>query len=114
MRLSTLFRMAALFLFVGLTAGLACAQQDNSQQTSGDPVADAARKSREQQKAAPKPKKVFTNDDIPKDSASDNAAKPAEPATGGQAEVSTAQGQPQAEADNNPKSETFWRKRFQR
>ena len=112
MRLSTLFRTAALLLFVGLTAALACAQQDSSQQPSSDPVADAARKTREQQKTAPKPKKVFTNDDIPAPS-SENAAKPAEAAAGGQAEVSTAQGQSQAEAENNPKSEAYWRKRFQ-
>ena len=41
------------------------AQQQNSQQSgSGDPVADAARKAKEQKKDAPKPKKVYTEDDI--------------------------------------------------
>jgi len=96
-------------MFLGLTAGLAWAQQDNSQQPS-DPVAEAARKAREQQKAAPKPKKVITNDDLP--APADNSAKPAGPAAGGQAEVSTTQGQ--EEAENNPKSEAYWRKRFQK
>src|SRR5438132_2551302 len=40
-------------------------QQDSSQQT-GDPVADAARKARDQKekKNAPKPKKVYTDDDV--------------------------------------------------
>src|SRR5947209_808127 len=37
--------------------------QDVSQQT-GDPVADAARKAREQKKNEAKPKKIFTNDDV--------------------------------------------------
>ena len=40
MRLSPLFRMTALFVFAGLLAAASCAQQDASQQTSGDPVAD--------------------------------------------------------------------------
>src|SRR5579862_2781627 len=46
-------------------AGIAVAakHQDASQQT-GDPVADAARKAREQKKSEAKPKKVFTNDDV--------------------------------------------------
>src|ERR1700684_3233825 len=46
-------------------AGIAVAakHQDASQQT-GDPVADAARKAREQKKNTAQPKKVFTNDDV--------------------------------------------------
>src|SRR5215470_17672093 len=46
-------------------AGIAVAAkyQDASQQTS-DPIADAARKAREQKKSEAKPKKVFTNDDV--------------------------------------------------
>ena len=46
-------------------AGIAVAakHQDASQQT-GDPIADAARKAREQKKNAAQPKKVFTNDDV--------------------------------------------------
>ena len=50
----------ALFL-----AGLAAAAQpQGSSQQTGDPVADAARKAREAKKEAPKPKKVYTDDDI--------------------------------------------------
>src|SRR5580693_1119466 len=47
-------------------AGIAVAakHQDASQQQTGDPVADAARKAREQKKNAAQPKKVFTNDDV--------------------------------------------------
>jgi len=44
-------------------AVIAQQHQDASQQ-SGDAVADAARKAREQKKAEPKAKKVFTNDDV--------------------------------------------------
>jgi broad specificity polyphosphatase/5'/3'-nucleotidase SurE len=110
MRLSTLSRMAAWIVFVGLSAGLAHAQQDSSQQPATDPVADAARKTREEQKTAPKPKKVFTNDNIP--TAPDSTAKPAEPAAGGQAGISTAGSKD--DADNNPKGEAYWRKRFEK
>ena len=53
----------------GFLALLVClplrAQQQNSQQSStGDPVADAARKAKEQKKDAPKPKRVYTEDDL--------------------------------------------------
>src|SRR5689334_10668030 len=56
-------------LGLGLLALLVCvparAQQQNSQQSgTGDPVADAARKAQEKKKDAPKPKKVYTEDDI--------------------------------------------------
>ena len=40
------------------------AQQETSTQQSSDPVADAARKARDQKKAEAKPKKVYTNDDL--------------------------------------------------
>jgi hypothetical protein len=40
------------------------AQQTASAQQGNDPAADAARKAREQKKTEPKPKKVYTNDDI--------------------------------------------------
>ncbi len=52
---------------VGLAAISLMAQQqsrDASQQPADDPVAEAARKAREHQKEAPKPKKVYTNDDV--------------------------------------------------
>ena len=61
MRSITLLRLAALLALAIFTAIPALAQQDQS----ADPVADAARKAREQKKNAPPPKKVYTNDDIP-------------------------------------------------
>lgn len=112
MRLSTLSRVATLIVFAGLSAGLAHAQQDSSQQPATDAVAEAARKAREEQKTAPKPKKVFTNDDIPAAPPTGTTAKPAESAAGGQAETSAAEAKENAE--NNPKSEAYWRKRFQK
>ena len=42
----------------------ASSQQGTSQEGRTDPVAEAARKAREQKKAEPKPKKVFTNEDL--------------------------------------------------
>src|SRR5258708_25470617 len=58
-------------------AGLSAAaqQQGSSQQQTGDPVADAARKAREAKKDQPKPKKVYTDDDVKR-----SAPEPAAPA----------------------------------
>src|SRR5580704_13930825 len=88
------------------------AQQPAGQQQSGDPVADAARRSREQKKAAPKPKKVYTDDDI----------KPAAPAseggTAGGAQAAPGNGQGAAAngegagCSGKDDTETTWRKRF--
>jgi hypothetical protein len=80
------------------------AQQQAEQQQSGDPVADAARRSREQKKAAPKPKKVYTDDDI----------KPAAPASeAGAGGAQAAQGAVAAgTATGKDDAETTWRKRF--
>jgi hypothetical protein len=102
-----------------LSAGLclvaypACAQQQQSQASpapqSGDPVADAARKAREQQKATPKPKKVYTDDDIkPAAPASDAAAAPASGAAQAADNGTAANGAGKAD---DP--EKVWRKRFQ-
>jgi hypothetical protein len=91
-------------------------QQQGSQATpapqTGDPVADAARKAREQQKAAPKPKKVYTDDDVKPATPSPDAG-PA-PAAGG-AQAAPGSG-PDAAANGTSKgddSEKAWRKRFQ-
>src|SRR5215471_7520903 len=46
------------------TLAFSCAILRAQDQSTGDPVADAARKARQQKKEAPKPKKVFTNEDI--------------------------------------------------
>src|SRR6266436_8268793 len=63
---------------VAVTGVQTCALPISTQPQTGDPVAEAARKAREQKKAAAKPKKVYTEDDIP--SRGGEAASPA-PAT---------------------------------
>jgi hypothetical protein len=92
-------------------------QQDNPPQQSGDPVADAARKAREQQKAAPKPKKVYTDDDIkPRTAPGDAGAADGQAASGTSGAPDNAQaagtdgGAPGAGAGDD--AEKTWRKRF--
>lgn len=82
--------------------------QGSSQQPGSDPVADAARKAREDKKTAPKPKKVFTDDDVkPANSPASSSPSgiPASAAVGAQKESDAGQ-----TADAN--GETAWRKRF--
>lgn len=78
-------------------------QQSSAQQQSGDPVAEAARKAREEKKNAPKPKKVFTDDDV-------KSAAPETPAPGS----ATAAEQKPEETGKKPDAsgEAAWRKRF--
>jgi hypothetical protein len=88
------------------------AQQGSSQQSGSDPVAEAARKVREEKKNAVKPKKVFTDDDVKPGAAAPagNAAS----ATGG-AEATAAAGQQNAggaPGAEDPNGEAAWRKRF--
>ena len=104
---------------LGLLGFAAAAQQ----QQSGDPVADAARKARESKKDAPKPKKVYTDDDL-KPAAPEPAPAPTT-ATGGangtqaagQGGGTAAKAGDKAESEDTPKedpnSEKAWRKRFQ-
>lgn len=100
-------------------------QQSSSQQT-GDPVADAARKAREEKekKNAQKPKRVYTDDDL-KPAAPAVPDKPVAP-SGDAATAATAgaEGAPTAtaagagqqkgegEEKEDPNSEKAWRKRF--
>ena len=60
--------VASVLLALALTPVLSIArqqQQDPSQQSTGDPVADAARKAREQKKKdTTKPKRVYTDEDV--------------------------------------------------
>jgi chromosome segregation ATPase len=115
-QLSVKHWLAATTITAGLCFGAlpAFAQQQSGsgQQQTGDPVADAARKAREQQKTAPKPKKVYTDDDV----------KPATPATEAGAAATAPQGAAGAQAAaENPQgaggekkedAETAWKKRF--
>jgi hypothetical protein len=114
--------LAALFFVVALSlfGSAALGQQDQSQSGSGDPVADAARKAREQKKTAPKPKKVFTDEDIaprpvadtPQPAASsanpDDAASAATTASSHASDNSSEK----SEKKEDPNSEAAWRKRF--
>jgi hypothetical protein len=112
---------AASILLPGLclaTLPVLAQQQQGSQaspaQQAGDPVADAARKAREQQKAAPKPKKVYTEDDIKPATPSPDAGPapvaggaPAAPGNGPDA------GANGAGSGGGDSAEKAWRKRFQ-
>jgi hypothetical protein len=91
----------------------------NATQQTGDPVADAARQSREAKKNAPKPHKVYTDDDVSRP----KPAPPVTPAPGtsgalppGAAPAATAApANPAASsssADNDAKTEAAWRQRF--
>jgi hypothetical protein len=114
---------------LGLAGIAAIAQQQDSSQPSTsqegatDPVADAARKARQQKKAEPKPKKVYTNEDLGAGTPAPAAAAPASttPAAPEGAETkenaavapNADQG---AEGDKNggggKNGEEAWRKRF--
>ncbi|HLZ91774.1 MAG TPA: hypothetical protein VKQ28_08670 [Candidatus Acidoferrum sp.] len=87
-------------------------QQDPAQESTGDPVADAARRAREQKKKeSTKPKKVYTDDDVSHSTSSGASDSPAtsqdaakNPST--QAKDST------KTAEDKESPETKWRKQF--
>jgi predicted RNase H-like nuclease (RuvC/YqgF family) len=112
MHSSALLRISAFSALLAMAAFTAPAQQDSTQPSTGDPVADAARKARAEQKTAPKPKKVFTNDDIPSavppppPAATDATAKP-----GAQAQAADQSAQKSMDPEDDPKQEAYWRKR---
>jgi chromosome segregation ATPase len=97
-------------------------QQQSSQQSgSSDPVADAARKAREQKKEAQKPKKVYTDDDISTKKSDISVVGPAPAPANANAASTTAQTSSSATAPDanaattekeDPNSEKAWRKRF--
>lgn len=105
---------------LGLCARPARAQQEqssSSQKSTGDSLADAARKARERKKEAPKPKHVYTDDDVasiqsapvnvlgtPPPSAAETPAQ-SKPNSG----AKTPEGQQAASSESE---ETKWRKRF--
>jgi cell division protein FtsL len=101
--------LSCCILFASLT--VIARQQDNSQQT-GDHVADAARRSREAKQNAPKPRKVYTDDDV-------NRPKPAPAAITATSTTPDATSQPAGTSANTPvpadqdaKTEAAWRQRF--
>jgi hypothetical protein len=93
-------------------AGLSVAAQpqDASQQQTGDPVADAARKARQSKKDAPKTKKVYTDEDFKKSAPAPDAAAGSTPGSTAAATTGQAAGDPTKIAD--PNGEAAWRKRF--
>jgi len=105
-------------------AGLpAAAQPQGSSQQTGDPVADAARKAREAKKEAPKPKKVYTDDDIKRSAPEPQPAPAAAPvnasgattaqAVGDAAKTTDAAKNQDATQKEDPNGEAAWRKKFQ-
>ena len=107
-----------------LLAGLAAAAQpQGSSQQTGDPVADAARKAREAKKEAPKPKKVYTDDDIKRSAPEPQPAPAAAPVDGSGATTAQAVGDAAKTTDaaknqdatqkEDPNGEAAWRKKFQ-
>jgi len=113
-RTLALLPVALLAALPGLAQPRNTLQQDAAQSQTGDSLADAARKAREQKKEAPKPKKVFTNDDIapaPATSAAQNQAanKGAQAqAAGKESAAAKDSGAPK----QDPNGEAAWRKRF--
>jgi chromosome segregation ATPase len=104
--------LKALMLLPGLS--LAVLPVFAQQQTS-DPVAEAARKAREQQKVAPKPKKVYTDDDVkPAASSSEGGASTGTATSGSQGTAEKKQGAANGEdkTKGSESAETKWRKRF--
>lgn len=113
-RALALLAVALLAALPGLARQQNARQQDTTQSQTGDSLADAARKAREQKKEAPKPKKVFTNDDIAPATANSGAQgqagdKGAQAQAGGkEAAAAKDSGTPK----EDPNGEAAWRKRF--
>lgn len=110
--------LAAVMLFPLFGAPAFARPQDSSQKPTEDPVADAARKARDQKKEAAKTKKVYTNEDLgdlPANAVSTLGAAP-EKAEGqpGQGEKAKADGTAEADKDRDKDKdqEKAWRSRF--
>jgi hypothetical protein len=102
-----LMAVPALFL-----AGFLPAAQQSSQQQTGDSVADAARKARETKKDAPKPKKVYTDDDVKRAPAGEAASASTPSGAGGTPAATTLQVAGGENKTEDPNSEKAWRARF--
>lgn len=95
--------------------------QSASQTGTSDSVADAARKSREDKKNAPKDKKVYTDDDVAPPAAAPSSAPSGQAPATGDAPAAPAAGEKPADAGKTTASgaaadkndEKSWRKRFQ-
>jgi chromosome segregation ATPase len=102
--------------FAAIPATARARQQSDPQESTGDAVADAARKAREKKKDATKPAKVYTDEDVrhavPSDTPTD--AKPAGTDQGADKNTD-AQGAQGKDAKGKPSEseESRWRKQFQ-
>lgn len=114
------WRKIVVYALVALSAAaltgiplLAQQQQDSSQQPSGDAVADAARKAREQKKKeTAKPKRVYTDEDVNHITWEAPAATGTTEA-GAERSAKTNGAQPAQESGKPEDSaEVLWRKRF--
>jgi chromosome segregation ATPase len=94
---------------------LSAQSQSSSQESGRDPVADAARKAREDKKNAGKPKKVYTDDDVKPAAAAAATTATAAPGDASGAGATGAAGSQKTD-DSGPKEdpngEKAWRKRF--
>lgn len=113
MRTNHLLISATLLAACLLVSSASFPQQDQSQSGTGDSVAGAARKAREQKKNSPKPKHVLTDDDVAPRAAGSTQPAPAAPAD---AATNPSGAAPQqtavVEQKEDPNSEAAWRKRF--
>jgi hypothetical protein len=108
-------------LVIASLAWPACGRAQDPAQSNGGSVADAARRSREDQKNAPKTKKVYTDDDVSTRPASDASATPAAPAAGADAGATPGDGSKATPAAGTPgatapgsdaNGEKAWRAKF--
>jgi predicted RNase H-like nuclease (RuvC/YqgF family) len=110
MRVKVWIRASIFLPVLCLTAFALVAHAQSPSQQTGDPVADAARKAREAKKDAPKPKKVYTDDDVK--TTEPAPAPPTAPASGFAQATAGQAAKPAADDDKDPNSEKAWRKRF--
>ena len=116
---ATLRKLSGLTVLAALVCIPAHAQQQSSQSGSNDAVAEAAKKAREQKKEAPKPKKVYTDDDISTKKSDISIVGPA-PAPNAETATNTAKSTTIASAadatdaskPSDADSEKAWRARF--
>lgn len=122
MKAKNVWKAMAAMALLSLSMGRTPARAQDTQQT-GDPVADASRKAREAKKEAPKPKKVYTDDDVksavPEPPTPATSAGPAPGDGNGAAAMNvqsvkaqTGQKTEEKKPGENPNSEASWRKRF--
>src|ERR1700676_121469 len=107
--------LALATLALSALPSMARQQQDSSQQSTGDAVADAARKAREQKKKeTAKPKKVYTDDDMNHLTSGDAPVSADATTEGSAAKTSAAQGKDAADKTPDPEkaAEASWRKQF--